>query len=258
MLEPVAFNHLSVEGLFWAKITHNQIGFGLNNLPENVHFTIAFNASSPDINLHVTKNTRNESKPKVEIFRIDKKLLEELALGITKRLMFSLLEPFDVANLIGTEYISFTKAEQSDAHPEVERLVKERFKSITKIKQKTRVKVGSIEEAFPDFPESEKIIGYFNNSTYALPEKPTLSAEVGMLMGEQQVLIIGLEGKWYKYKTDLQIRELLTGVFGEELSKQLILRTKKAIVRVRNAESYLDTQVHDNHFRLVKRTENGL
>ena len=72
IIQPANAN-ISLENIFWFEVKEYLMSFGLNELPKNIHYTIAFNPSSEYINLHISKNTNIKTdKPRITIAAIKK------------------------------------------------------------------------------------------------------------------------------------------------------------------------------------------
>src|SRR6185503_17889943 len=95
-----AINHISIKDTFWCKIEEYLISFGYKQLPSSVHFTIAFNKESKDVNFHITKNIGEKTlKPKIEIVRIDKNILRQVYPKLLKLAIRRMLATIDLEEL---------------------------------------------------------------------------------------------------------------------------------------------------------------
>jgi hypothetical protein len=83
--------------IFWTYINNGIISFQFQGMPENLHLTLAMPEGSDYVNLHVSKEgTDLEHKPRIEIARISKKDLSDLAQDWIPILLTELLTPIQV------------------------------------------------------------------------------------------------------------------------------------------------------------------
>jgi hypothetical protein len=155
-------DHISINDFFWIKFAPQMINFGFQGLPKSIHYTIAFSDKSSDINFHVTKETQDpKNKPKIEIVRMDKKLLQEWFEKILPKLSISflnnLLQPLDIVELKERHndnlgFISFESLKNTNEYLLTEQKLIDSFKEISRVRKKTRLKVeGNIEERLDNF-----------------------------------------------------------------------------------------------------------
>jgi hypothetical protein len=71
-------DYISIDKFFWLRFNENFISFGFYGLPSDIHLTVSYHANDTHVNFHLTKNIETaDRKPKIEICRIEKSLLEE-------------------------------------------------------------------------------------------------------------------------------------------------------------------------------------
>lgn len=258
MIEPI--DNISINNVFWVQMRPYLVSLGFKGLPDNIHFTISFEDRSADINFHVTKNYSDpKNKPKITIVCIDKFLLEEITPSITFALLNKLLRPLNIEELkskydYNLGFIPFASLEHSDTYSLTEQKLIDSFKDILKIRKNTRLKIeGDIEKSLETFATSENLqTSIFNNmvelSTYF--QKPF---DGGMIISEENVLqVICINDKWYTLRTDLKPVELLTAVVNTKLIKKIIAKTKRALISIKYATTYEDTEHLNKPIRLVK------
>jgi len=153
---------ISINDLLWIQWKNHLISFNYLGLPKGIHYTIAFNKNSPFVNLHLTKNTEQTNqreKPKIEICRIRKNDLFEIAPEISIGLLFQILEEVqEIKNYQDYYFIAFEEIEKEGIQKGIEKELFENFKDITKLKQNKRLKIkGEIEGKLEIFSENEEI-----------------------------------------------------------------------------------------------------
>ncbi|MBI1184146.1 hypothetical protein GC194_07735 [bacterium] len=253
-------DHISVNDLFWIQFKSHLISFGFKGLPDGIHFTIGFDSRTPDANLHVTKNHSDpKDKPKIKIFVIDKALLEEIAPSLSLSMLNSLLEPIDIDNLqleskSDLGFISFNNIENSALSAISEQKLIDSFKDISRFRKKSRLKIkGNFEERLENFVQDNEYQQEMMKKLERLDltEEFKSPVEGGIILTSDNILyVIRINALWYTFKTDLKFSDIFTGIMDARLVRHLIWKTKRAIIQVKNAETYLDTKKYDNPIRL--------
>jgi hypothetical protein len=255
-------DHFSINDIFWVQIRPYLFSFGFKSLPDKIHYTIAFNESSSDINFHVTKNIADHNnRPQIKIFIIDKLLLNELAPSLTLSLLNKILQPIDMVELKSKYdyklgYISFDSLEHSNSYSLIEQKLIESFKDISKFKKKTRLKLeGDIEKRIETFSTSELIQTSLIENIVDLSDEFQKPVDGGMIISEENILqVIRINENWYTIRTDLKTFDLMTTFINPKLLNHLIWKTKRAIIEVKHASTYADTIQLNNPIRLIKQT----
>lgn len=255
-----ALDYFSISDLFWVQIKGHLISFGFKGLPADTHFTIGFDSRSPDINLHITKNTTDQTnKPKITIVTIDKKLLEQDNNSLAINLMNKVLQPIDINhyirkydNKIG--YISFENLQNSSLASITEQGLIDSFKDTYEIKRKTRLKIkGEIESRLENFAKSEEIQSAIMENIVEFNNDFSTFADGGIILTEEEtVQVIRINDKWFTLRTDLKPTDFMTILVNSDLAKLLYYKTKRAIVIVKKSNSFDDTREHNKPIRLIR------
>ena len=252
-------DHININDIFWIHIKDHLVTFGFKGLPEDTHFTISFDDKSPDINLHVTKNVSDpKNKPKITVVRINKTLLEKVAPSLTLSILNKLLQPIDIDELKNRYnhdlgYITFDNFGHSDSFSLTEQKLIDSFKDISRFKKKTRLKIeGNIEKRLESIANSKDLQTSIFKNMVELSTEFQKPFEVGIIISEENILqVIRINNKWFTLKTDLKPSDLLTAFVNPRLCKHLIWKTKRALVAVKNAETYSETKHLNKPVRLV-------
>lgn len=253
-------DHISINDVFWVQFKSHLVSFGFKGLPDNIHFTIGFDDRSPDINLHITKNVADQTnKPKIRIACIDKILLEEIVPSLSVAMLNKFLQPIDLEELkrkydYDLGFISLDSFEHSDRYSLTEQKLIDSFKDISKFKRKTRLKIqGDIENRLEAFSTSEEMQSLLLDNMVELTTEFQKPVDGGMIISEDSTLqVIRLNDKWFTLRTDLKPFDLLTTFINSKLANHLIWKTKRALVNIKNAETYADIQPLDKPVRLIR------
>jgi hypothetical protein len=253
-------DHFSINDLFWVQIKEHLISFGFKGLPTDTHFTIGFDDRSPDINLHITKNTAAPSnKPKITIVTIDKTLLEQDINSLALKLLNKVLQPFDINEHknkydYNLGFVSFENIQNSSSASITEQGLIDSFKDISQIKSKTRLKIkGDIESRLENFAKSEVIQSTILDNIIELTDEFITLADGGMIISEENtVQVIRFNGKWFTLRTDLKPMDFVTILVNSDLAKLLYYKTKRALIIVKNSNTFDDTRQLNKPIRLVR------
>jgi hypothetical protein len=255
-------NNISIEKVFWAQFREYLINFKFYGLPHGVHLTFSFNENSDYLNFHVSRNVSVPDgilKPQIEIFRIKKELLKELAKPLYLQFLNSYLEPFDVTSLSKkVKFISFDSIENSKIYPIIEQKIIDVFTETATLKGTSRLKIKdnlvNISSKLSELNKSEKVIDYLNENLIKIPKLTSNEIRTGIIVsGKTTVFLLGIYGKWYKIRETYSLSDLLDRILGRSLAKDLLLYTKKSIIRVKNAESKVEIQKYQKHIELTMR-----
>lgn len=250
-------NYISINN-FWIQFKEHLIAFGHERLPKDIHFTIVYDIKNPNLNFHITKNIDNSSKkPQIKIVIIDKNIINKILITSLFSILKQILIPIDISNLkskyrdIG--YISFNTLEQKEMYSLTEKKLIDSFKDITNIKRKTRLKIkGDIEQILSDYAKSEVINSYLLDNIIEWTNEPKEFIESGVIITPDYAFhVIHINQSWYRFKTDINISEILTSILNPSLAKKIIWKTKRALIVVKNAKTYEDTKAHNSPIRLV-------
>jgi len=253
-------DHISINDIFWVQFRPYLVSFGFKGLPKDTHLTIVFDDKEPDINLHVTKNADNPSdKPKIGIVCMDKTLLEEVAPSLSLAVLNKMLQPINLDDLkskydYDLGFISFDSLQQSVTYSLTEQKLIDSFKDISRFRKKTRLKIdGDIEKRLESLATSEHLQAAIFNNMAKLSTGFQTPIEGGMIISDENTLqVIRINDKWFTIHTDLKPSDLLTAFINPKLARHLIWKTMRAIIAVKNAKRYVDTEHLDKPIRLVK------
>jgi hypothetical protein len=242
--------NISVSQYFWIQFGENLISFGSEILPEHIHFTVSFDNNSPYINFHITRNTGLANKPKITIVKIKKDLLEEIGESLYFKFLSNYIEPLNLEELRNKEgnlnYISFNQNEEEQLKSE--KLLIDTFKDISKIKKKSRLKIeGNLEEHLEKIINADEYQNVMLERVVEIPTEFKNAVESGVVFSEtKSYSVININGKWFKFKPNITISELLKGIISKDLLRNLIWKSKRAIVSLQKAQTFEDTKHLNN------------
>lgn len=247
---------ISLQDFFWIRFDEHQINFSFKGIPEDVHFTIAFNPNSEYVNLHLSRNVAGIAlmdKPRYDLVSISKKDIKSFEEDAPLRFLRIMLEAFDLEKFklqhggnIG--FLSYDNLRlESEGYSIVQTKLHEDFKKISRVKRKTRIKVeGDIGEILLDFSCSEEMQNYIQNHIEELPTSFSKPIEGCMLITNDGVVQLLREGdSWYRFREDISPKHLLEAFIEPETVKRLIFYSKRSIVRIRSAATKADTSKHN-------------
>ncbi|HEX8516880.1 MAG TPA: hypothetical protein VF868_11820 [Bacteroidia bacterium] len=236
-------NNISIDKYFWTQFKEYLVNFKFDGLPKGVHLTFSFNENSEYVNFHVSRNVtvpEGENKPAIEIFRIKKALLEEIAESLYVKFLNSYIEPFDISTLPEeANYFSLDNIESSPIYPNIEKRMLEIFKELSSFPSPSRLKIkGDMESKFMEFAQSEEMVEYLYNNLIPLPNLNQEEVISGMIVnGEETIPLMGIYGKWFKLKERTSLTEMVSSIVGRPLAEDLLLYTRKSIIWVKNAKT---------------------
>lgn len=261
-------NDISFNGWFWIRFRPQLILFDWDELPEGVHFAISFNEKSSDFNFHVTKNVGDGiNKPKITIFCMDKKLLQEWLEEISPKLSVSflnkMLEPLDIIELKNKYggnlgFVSLETIKNADLYSLTEEKLIDSFREISKIK-KNRLKIkGDIKTRLDNWINSEDLSSLMFNSVI----EPTLgferSVDGGFIVTEEKAIpAFRIINRWFSIRETIEPSCFLNEFIPRALVRHLNWKTKRAIVAIQKAKTFDDTRHLNNPTRLIIKTATG-
>lgn len=248
---------ISYQDKFWAQIKPYLISFSYEGLPKGVHFTIAFNENSDYVNLHLSKNTVNDDKPKIEICRILKSDLNDLVPFLSISVLNSILTEIDTLDekFKKSIFIPFEELEKFSKETGLDQNLVNDLKEAYSIKRKKRLKIkNNLEEELDKAIGNEKI----QDSIYTFFEN--LKSQINP--DTTQVLVVGEEGPisallkikntWYQMNLNVSLNEIFTKILGEELLKSLVDYTKHSIETIKDLNTYEESKPYNNSIQLYK------
>ena len=251
-------NYISINGVFWIQIKSHLISFGFEGIPKDVHFTIGFDGRSPDFNFHVTKNVIDtNNKPQIKIIEINKKLLENTIPFFTLSLLNFILQEFNIDEMKNKfdyklGFISFDNLLQNNIKSTIEKELIDSFKDISRIKKKSRLIVkGDIELGLETYANSKEVQDSLENCIIDLSSEFMNPIEGGIILTRENALqVIRINNKWFTIRKGFKIIDLLKIFVDPFLAKQLVWKTKRAMIIVKNANSYTDIKHFNKPIRL--------
>lgn len=250
-------NEISFNGWFWIRFNSQLIIFDWEDLPKGVHYTIAFNENSEDINFHITKNVEDEKgKPHIEIARINKKLfgkwLKEFVPLLPSLLLKYIVKPLNIIELKNKygnklDFIHFDGLMQSNL---LEQVLVENFDGMyRKLKKDTKLRVkGDIERGFENFVTSKKVKAVVLNNMSNLK---SVYKEVGVIVSRENIIpAIYTDNKWFSIEEKINTFELLKEFISPELLQLLNNKINKALEIIQEAKNCDDTALLNMSVRL--------
>lgn len=243
-------------------IQSHLISFRWKGLPDDVHFTIAFNENSPNINFHITKNVNGvsfEDKPKIEIVKIPKSDLNDVIPHLIPAIILKLIAPFDLEdfqkkNSSEIKFLPYEALEKHDVSEKSETLLIETFKTISKIEKRTRLKIdGDFESKFIELSTSESLLEILNQNTEAILNN-NIETTGGLLRIDEDKMIplIRIEGRWFSINTNIQLMDILKAIVPLPLAIHLKKYTKYSLAHIRKATTKKDVEQFNHPITLYK------
>lgn len=251
-------DHISINDKFWIQFKDHLVSFGFKGLPECTHFTISFDDRIPDINFHVTKNAFDPNdKPHIKIVVIDKQHFQESFQYLILSLFQKVLEPFDINELKSKyEYelgfISFDKLQNNGSNALTEQHLIDCFKDISRLRRKSGLKIeGDIEERLQNLLTSEQIHDMLADIIVELPDEFEKDIEGGLLIMEDNTrYVMKIKESWFTINADLKPNDILYAFIDPQLARQILWKTKRALVAMKHATKYSDTESFNKPIRL--------
>ncbi len=251
-------NYISIKGLFWMQFKEHLVSFGFKGLPTDQHFTISFNAEN-DINFHITKNVANsKNKPKIPILSIDKKIASSDFGSLFLAMLFNVLKPIDIDELkkkTELEFISFSQLEKDNSYSKSQQKLFDSFRDISKIKQKTRLKINSKwEEELVTYFTSDDMLNLVNKNITEFNETEENGIDSGILLSNGNVIqVMKIYSKWYEFNTDIKPIDLFSGIIDRKIVNLIWLKIKRSIVSLKKVQTYKETEHLNKPIQLIKK-----
>jgi len=248
---------ISINDLIWIQLKERLISFNYKELPNGVHFTISFNQESEFINFHLTKNIKDiKRKPKIEICRIKKEDLEEIIPQIISAFQKLFLEKIDKYdnNYLNFYFLSFDELEKEGIQKGFEKKIMEKFRDISKVKRKKRLKIkGEIGSRLDNIVQDEEIQDFLVDKIKKYDPKLLTLSSGGLLFSKKNdmLCLIKIQENYYKINFETKPVDFLKLVIGENNLKYLINYTKKSIEIIKNANCYEDCEEWNNPMHFV-------
>jgi hypothetical protein len=257
-----AVDNISINKAFWLSVQEHMMSFRFNGMLEDVHFSIAYNDNSPDINLHVTRNVGDAAnKPKIEIVRITKIDAEELLPSLGTALLNLMLQPIQLKSFgrrnrhshYGIYFHPLGETENNPVNQWLKEELTNRIKPLATIK-KRRLKIkGDIGTTIKPIVGDTAFADIFEKSLRWLPRKPFEQAQAGLIISRKfKGCAVCINNKWYSIQLDVKPLDFLCAWMEPILAKHLIFKTLMAYTRIKGLSSRSESEKHNNSLRLHK------
>jgi len=252
------FNYFSYSDLFWIRFNPHLIAFGFKGLPEDVHFTIGFDGRSPDINIHLTKNTTdNKDKPHIKIVVINKELLKEEVMNIFHSIFRYFFKPLNIDDLGSDDvkFISFNDILGDETSSIIETEFINFLLSNSKIKQKKKVKLNEgLDSKLMELSSSESFQEPLISKMVDFQLASDKSKEGGLIICNEEVITaLKINEHWYSISKNFEPIDFLYHLLGKQLTRDIKWKTKRALVNIKSASTYSDTDHLNKPIRLVRK-----
>jgi hypothetical protein len=256
----VDINNIRVNDWFWVQFQKTFTSFRFKGLPEDVHFTLAYNETSPELNLHLTRNTGSPTdKPKIEIIRMNKKELERMAPYAYLNFLNLSLKPFNLKKLIkkskkkAIKFIPIETLETGKCAVDLQNHLFDGFKPLARVQKKRRLKIeGAIEDKAMELIASDTMIGNMKRATLNFKYHHFKNAKGGIfrIKGKTKALL-RVQDRWFEYSNNAKPLDLVTAVVGRECALYLKRYVRESIVRIRKASNFDETRKWSNPLFLI-------
>lgn len=250
-------NNFSFRGLFWIQLTEDRITIESPFLPAKVHLTLAYNSSSDFVNLHWSKNIgEKEKKPKVEIFKINKVLMQEVFMENFYQFIYNLTEPIPGEHLVDeggkqVDYVSLDDIESEGEKILIGSFTKSDYDIIPK-DQKLRV-TADLTGKFQTIATNDTLIQLWKSNL-----KPISSSnkdlEVGVMSaGGNSIAAMKLFGSWYRLKEEHSLESVLRGIVSPATIQQIKKQFLHGLAVIKDACTNEDTQEQNKKSVILQR-----
>lgn len=231
---------LSINGIFWIQVSQERVSIASNYIDKEIHATIAFNKSSADINLHLTRNINTiEGKPKIELIRLSKKDFEQLIEPLAFTYISSIIEYFDI-HVIDYKKGYFLPHNEQASEQDAEMFAEE-FKDDLQIKRRSRVKINTnVVEKFKDVSQNDT---FKQRYLSRLKEFCPNCDKCGTLHLEgESFFLLKINNLWYKIKNDLDPLTILKKFMDEMSINYLIDYIKNSSDIIKTLNNYKEAK----------------
>jgi len=239
---------ISINKDLWFQFLGDRLSFHYIGLPDDIHITISFNANSPDINLHVSRNLDVENKPKVEVMRINKELLNNLQQNIGLSIFNSMFEPLQLKpyHLYSDRcgYFSWDTLNEQSVQTAFENNLVKGFRPVSRMKGKKKFKIeGDLTQPFETLASSIHLSNVMLRNIRPVPKVHRTPTEGGiMLFKNKSFMVIRIFDAWYKVRDEITIFQMLSSSIKPEILRTLSCNLRKAIILTRNANTYQEVK----------------
>lgn len=257
--EKINVKQIYIKGLCWIDVKDTHFSFRFQGIPKNQHFTISYNSPNGHIDLHISKNISTlepNNKPKITIFKADKKHFIEDSEKILQALLINILIKIDDETLNKYEQLSFVTFSDFENNNEFEILNKrllEDFKNLIRIRNKSRAEIkGDFIEPIESFSQSAEIINLVETSIKKF-NKSEIKNHGYLFKEEDYIPIFFINGIWYELKRNIKLAHLLSPILPHVIIKKIEWKIKRSIIHLKSLNSYQDALKFNNPIKIYKR-----
>jgi hypothetical protein len=195
----------------------------------------------------LTKNTEDKNnKPKIEIFRINKELLEQTFKERYFTLLSNILEPVNTSVLTdGTtpEYISTKDIEEKGEKTILNSFTDKDYQ----IKRKRRLKIKTdLEKKLSEISENTELQELYKTMRKPL-DSSTEFLEGGIIVTptDSTIAAIKIFGSWYRFRDKIELNELFKGIIEPTTITRLKQRFDESLTVIKEARTFADTETEN-------------
>ena len=258
-----AINAFSYGNILWARLTGHVLNFRYRGLSDDIHFSIAFNPGSPDINLHISRNIHHPAgKPRIEIVRMNKEELSSLAPVLLQTLLGLLLSPLSIKSSprrsargrSGVSFLSFDRFGPGSDHP-LQKIILDTVLPVTRTRNKVFKVLPEAETRMEALARSPQYLEMVNEHLQWLrPGQYPTGNTFGFLISPAFIgCAICHNRQWYAIREDVDLLQGLYALLDPMIVADIIQKIQTAIPVVSQAESALDTESFNDPIILYKR-----
>lgn len=249
-------NNIRLEGLFTGILQKHLMTFRTGKLPKDIHFTLVFDENLADINLHITRNVKGATKPKIGIVKVNRRVVSDLAEELSLRMFYSLMEPIQMKVFLNDKdsvgFISFDDAEKSGVSQRIYDSWLEPLKAYTKVKGKRLTVSGQYRKAFDNTIRNQlECHQEIFDLLKPIADKYKKEIESGIIIADNECYFAArFHEQWYFFKSNLTMFDFLSGLTDRKTAYFIICKIEHALEIILTAESYEQTKIYDKPLRL--------
>lgn len=234
----IQLDTIKVKGEFWSKLSPELAHLTIHSISKYIHFTVSNNPNSPYVNLHITRNFKNDEE-RIRIVEIRRDLLDKLANNIIARVCDTLLQPVNIALWIkrNPDLLFVYSVDE-------ERMIQELHSSCIpyyKIRsRRLEVRPTLFNVAENTFSNSE-----FNKRFIRRSYRFNKSADWAFLpLKNSKIILKKINNRWYKVNSQMNIEQLLKTFIYPDTVDQIISNTMLAIKILTETSSVEEARSH--------------
>lgn len=199
---------------------------------------------------------------------MDKKLLqewlEEILPNLPSSLLNKLLQPLDIIALKNKcndnlGFISLKSLKKTDIYSLSEQKLIDSFKEISKVKNKTRLKIkGDIEPRLESIVASDELNDLVFENITDLINDCERKDDAGFIVSEDSIIcVFHRNNQWFLINQNFEESDFINEFVPLVIIRQIKQKTKRALVVMRKAKTFDDTRHLNNPIRLIIKTPTG-